>query len=170
VSKKICCFLFCLAAFITGCATSGRLVPAETAIQNYSINASREKVFDAALVVAQLLNLNVAVLEKQSGLIRFEGASLSATQLDKYCEYPYVHPKTGNPWDTFVNWNKRSLSVAGSPVRGKLSLTLLITEKGSASNINLRSNWTVYNRVETTPCNSNGKFEREFINDLKRHL
>ena len=168
--RKIGCFLSCLVVFITGCATTGRLVTAETAIQDYSINAPIQNVFEAALVVAQFRNLDVSVLEKQSGLIRFEAASLSPTQLDKYCEYPYVHPNTGRAWDTFVNWNKRSLNAGGGPVRGKVSLTLLITGKGSASNINLRSNWTSYNSIETTLCNSNGEFEREFINDLKRHL
>ena len=90
--KRTAYFLSCLVVFITGCATTGRLVPAQTAIQDYSINAPIQKVFEAALVVAQSRNLDVAVLEKQSGLIRFEAAFLSPTQLDNYCKYPYVHP------------------------------------------------------------------------------
>lgn len=155
---------------ITGCATIGLLVPVDTAIKNHNINASRQQTFDAALVVAQMQNLNVAVLEKQSGLIRFETASLSAAQLDRYCEYPYVHPSTGKPWDTFQNWNNRSLKAGAGPVRGKVSITILITEKEGGSSMNMRSNWNAYNATETTPCNSKGIFEKEFMTQLKSQL
>lgn len=169
--KKIGCFLSCLVVFITGCSTTaphGRPVPIEIAVQDYFINIPRQNVFDAALFVAQVYNLDVALLEKQSGLIRFEKGFLDAFQLDKYCVYPYVNPKTGNAWDTFVNWNKRSLEAGGGSVYGKFSLTILIVEEDSASNVILRSRFIAHNNTVTVPCNSNGEFERKFVNDIKK--
>lgn len=159
-----------LIVLIAGCAARGQLITVDTAIRNYDTNASRQQTFDAALVVSQILNLNVAVLEKQSGLIRFETASLSPLQLDQYCEYPYRYPSTGKPWDTFRNWNKRSLKTGAGPVRGKVSITILITEQESSSIMNMRSNWHSYNATETTPCNSTDIFEREFVSRLESQL
>jgi len=170
--RKIHCLLPVFAVVVSACSgcVTGQLIAAKTSVSSYTINAPRGRVFDVALVVSQSRNLNVAVLEKQSGLIRFEAASLSALDLDKYCNYPYINPNTGGPWDTFTNWNQRSLNAGTGPVNGKMSITLLITDRGSKSDVNLRSNWVSYNRTETTPCRSSERFEREFVNDIKRTL
>jgi len=154
--------------FLTGCATS-RPVLVETTIENFDVKLSRSQAFDASLVVAQTLNLSVAVLEKQSGLIRFEAATLSAAQLDQYCEYPFVN-SSNEPWDTFQEWNSRSLKRGGGNVRGKVTINILITEKEGASNISMRSNWVAYNAAETEPCNSNKIFEKDFISKLKSQM
>ena len=155
---------------LAGCA-SGVLTPAETAIKNFEISDSKENVFDAALVVAQTLNLDVSVLEKDSGLIRFETAALNPAQLQNYCIYPAVNPSTGQPWDTFQNWNTRSLSGGTGQVRGRVSISILITSMSeSTSNINMRSNWAAFSNAEDLPCNSTGVFEDEYIAELRDHL
>lgn len=158
-----------LAILVSGCATS-RWIGGNTTIRDYTLNAPRQKIFDVALTVAQTKNLDVAVLEKQSGLIRFEIATLSPAQLDEYCVYPYENSKTNQSWDTFTNWNNRSLGVGGGSVSGKLSLTLLVSDNGSTSSVNLRSNWIASNRAETAQCSSNGKFEENFIDEIKKRL
>lgn len=162
--KKISFLFFVL--LITGCAT-GKIIPAETAIQNFEVNVSRQQAFDASLAVAQMLNLSVAVLEKQSGLIRFETATLSADQLDQYCDYMAVDPSTNKPWDTFKNWNTRSVENGGGNVKGTVTINILITEKASRSSISMRSNWVASNAREVYPCNSKKIFENDFISKLK---
>ena len=169
IYKQIRSFMPCIAIIVIGCA-AGQIVPASTANRDYVINFPRQKIIDAAIVVAQMQNLNVAVLEKQYGLIGFEAASLSTTQLDKYCEYPAINPKTGQAWDTFANWNLRSVKDGSGSLFGSVSITLLISDGGSKSNVNLKSNWTAYNNTESSPCNSNGRFETEFIDALKNRL
>ena len=76
---------------LTACVAPVAVTPVtgEVSFADFSFSQSRDQVFDLALAVAQRLNLNVAVLEKSSGLLRFESAVLSADQLDKYCVYPY---------------------------------------------------------------------------------
>ena len=159
-----------LIALIQGCVT-GQLITADTMVQNFEIAENKDTVFDAALTVAQLQNLDVSVLEKDSGLIRFEAASLSAGQLDQYCEYPAINPTTGQPWDTFQNWNIRSTQGNMGQVRGRVSITLLISEEGiEESNVNMRSNWTAFNSTESNLCNSTGVLEREYIAGIRAHL
>lgn len=157
-------------AAISGCATA-TFKQAETTVTNHQINYNKSNVFDAALVVAQVLNLDVSVLEKSSGLIRFETARLSPGQLDLYCVYPFINPQTKEPWDTFQNWNARSVSSGGGQVRGQVSISVLISSVSEqVSNVNLRSNWAVSNNVENHPCNSKGVFEGRYISELKKQL
>ena len=47
------------------------------------------------------------MLEKESGFLRFEYANVTAGQLDRYCQYPYVSTKTGVPEATFTEWSER---------------------------------------------------------------
>jgi hypothetical protein len=162
---SLCAFIPLLASCVTG-----QIVPASTAIENYPIPADKESIFDASLIVAQLQNLDVSVLEKESGLIRFEAASLSPTQLDQYCTYIAINPSTGQPWDTFQNWNTRSLNNGGSQVRGRVSISILISEEEDTSNMNMRSNWSAFTTMENFDCNSTGTFEREYIEAVKNQL
>ena len=164
--------LFVSIFFVAGCVTPGqgsRLLPVRTAISDVQIEARRQEVFDAALIVSQYLSLNVAVLEKDSGLIRFETAALTASQLDQYCEYPFVN-RTGQPWDTFIAWYSRSSQAGTGQVRGKVSLTILISEIPKGANLNLRAHWSAYNGNEEFDCNSTGIFEEEFVSELKIKL
>ena len=55
---------------LCGCHRA-RIIPATTSFADFDVAYPRERVFDAALSVANRLNLNVAVLEKSSGLLRF---------------------------------------------------------------------------------------------------
>jgi len=129
------------------------------------------QVFDAALSVAQELNLNVAVLEKESGFLRFEMATLTPWQLDKYCQYPFVDARTQATWDTFQNWNQRSLAAGDGPVRGTVSLTLLMSDDGAArTKATLRGNWTAQNNTGVDQCNSLGVLEGEFETSLRSRL
>ncbi len=162
-------FFLAITVFFAGCVSSGVRVPAKTAISDIPISASRVEVFDAALVVAQQLSLNVGVLEKDSGLIRFDAALLTPFQLDQYCEYPYVN-SAGQPWDTFANFEGRSLKAGKGPVNGQVSLTVLITDDPVGSNMNMRSIWSAKNAAETAACNSTGVFERDFVREMKSYL
>ena len=67
------------------------LVPGQQfTMENFTVPAPRERVFDAALAVSQRLNLQVAVIEKASGFIRFENAVLTPQQLDDFCDECFV--------------------------------------------------------------------------------
>ena len=167
ISRKIIICLFIFSLF--GCASYGIRVPTKTAITDIKMSASRDEVFDAALVVAQQLSLNVGVLEKDSGLIRFDAALLTPFQLDKYCEYPYVN-KSGEPFDTFANRDVNSQKKGFGSVTGQLSLTILITDDPAGSNMNMQSNWSAGNSAEIAACNSTGVFEREFVGSMRAYL
>jgi hypothetical protein len=167
VSRLIVIWLALLT--LVGCVSYGTRVPTNTEITDTRLSASRGEVFDAALVVAQQLNLNVGVLEKDSGLIRFDAPLLAPYQLDKYCEYPYVN-RSGKPFDTFSNFDTRSQKNGTGPVSGKVTLTVLITDDPAGSNMNMRSSWSASNAKETAACNSTGVFEREFNQSMKAYL
>jgi hypothetical protein len=152
-----------------GCTSYGTLVRTKTAITDIGLSATRDEAFDGALVVAQQLSLNVGVLEKDSGLIRFDAALLTPFQMDKYCEYPYVK-KSGEPFDTFTNLQIRLQKKGGGSVVGKLSLNVLITDDPAGSNMNMRSAWSVSTAMENLACNSTGAFERDFISSMKAYL
>ncbi len=154
---------------IAGCVSYGVRVPTRTAISDTQISASRDEVFDAALVVSQRLSLNVGVLEKDSGLIRFEAALLSPFQMDQYCEYPYVN-RAGQPFNTFAGFNAQSIKAGTGLVNGQVILTVLITDEPVGSNINMRSVWSAKYSLETAKCNSTGVFERDFIREMKSYL
>lgn len=147
-----------------------RYAPVDTMAVDRELSRGRAEVFDAALAVAQAANLNVAVLEKDSGLIRFESASLSPQQLDRYCHYPVVYVESGKPFDTFENWNYRSVVAGVGHVFGSVTLSFLISETADGSNINLRSNWAARNNTESLPCQSKGILERELLDQLAARL
>jgi len=150
-------FVLCL-----GCARP-LLRPSRTSFYEFTVPNSRAEVFDAALMVAQDLNLNVMVLEKESGLIRFGSAVLTADQLDIYCQYPYVHPRSGESVQTYARWNQR----AAFSVRGNVSLTVLVSETpGSATGVSVRGNWTATGGIEAYTVNSKGVFEEQFKQSL----
>jgi len=165
--KKLLTVLLCLG--LVGCAT-GKYVTVEPSNKSYDFNGNKQKVFDAALLAAQELNLDVKVIEKDSGLIRFERETLTPAQLDLDCEYPAVD-SNGKPFRTFQQWNNLSMGVPNAgPVRGKFSITVLVTEHGDTSNVNMRTNISAFNHIEDAPCNSKGVIEDEFISKLQSHL
>ena len=58
--------------------THGVPTPIHPYTKSFSVDGDREAVFGAALRASHGLNLNVAVLEKESGLIRFDSVTLTA--------------------------------------------------------------------------------------------
>jgi len=68
---KFVTILIVLISVFAGCAVSQR-VATRPSIVEFEVPQSRAQVSDASLLVAQILNLDVAVLEKDSGFIRFE--------------------------------------------------------------------------------------------------
>ena len=167
--KKLLTVLLCLG--LAGCAT-GKYVTVEPSNKSYDFNVNKQKVFDAALLGAQELNLDVKVIEKDSGLIRFDKETLSPEQLDQYCAYPVVD-SNGQPfgYKTFQNWNNNAIYFANAgPVAGKLSITILVTEHGTSSSVNVRTNMSAFNHMEEHPCKSKGVIEDEFISKLQSHL
>ena len=101
------------------------------------------------------------MLEKSSGIVRFENAALSPALLDTYCLYPFVIQGTTAPFDTFSNWNVRSLQGGAGPVTGRVSLTILITPSGNATLVNIRGNWVGGNPAEQHVLNSTLALEKE---------
>ena len=154
-------------------ATATVPLPAKESSQyEFGVEAPRELVFDHLLRVGQDLNLNVQVLEKSSGLVRFENATLSSEQLDRYCLYPFVHATNSQqPYDTFWNWNARSLQGGGGPVTGRVSLTVLLTQDSAKSTaVNIRGNWGGGNTHEQYLLNSKAVLEKEVEQKLKARL
>ena len=140
---------------VAGCAISRPVTPSGPSHYRFQVAAPASATFDRILRAGLGLNLNVQVLEKSSGLIRFEQAALSAAQLDQYCQYPYVNAQSGAPWDTFTGWNVRSLQGGSGPVSGSVSLTVLVSEvTPDSSDIEVRGNWRGGNASEMLPLNS----------------
>lgn len=156
-------------AAIPACAV-GVPRPVEVRPVEISLPAQKARVFDAALAAGQELNLNVAVLERSSGLIRFERASMDASQLQEYCEYPLVNSRTGWPWDTFTKWNVRSVQGRSGSVTGSVSLTLLMTESGGATNLNIRANFIAGNLTERHECTSQGVIEDKIVSKIQYYV
>jgi hypothetical protein len=108
------------------------------------------------------MNLTVKVIEKSSGLLSFESAALTAEQLDQYCKYPFVKGKSDEPFDTFTNWNKRSMKANQGIVSGVVTLSLVLTAQApTASTVDVRSNWVAGTLVERYPLQSRGVLEQE---------
>ena len=136
--------------------------PGETSSYQAHVEAPRSGVFDAALGVAQALNLDVVVLEKSSGLIRFENASLSPAQLQRYCAYPVVYVDNEEPVKTFADWSRDLQGRGLTPLRGHVNLTFLLRESDADStSLNIRGNWYATGGGERLDLTSNQAFEAE---------
>ncbi|MGE3538475.1 MAG: hypothetical protein AB7N91_13715 [Candidatus Tectimicrobiota bacterium] len=170
-SSSLCLLLSLSLLVLAGCQARVQQLPALATRSESRYAATRDRVFEAALFVAQDLNLNVAVLEKPSGFLRFEMVVLTPAQLDKYCQYPWVTEGSKAPLGTFQTWHQRASSAgAGGPV-GTVSLTLLFTAESPDLTIaHLRSQWTARTPRDTIECNSLGVFEKEFETALRRRL
>jgi hypothetical protein len=157
---------------LTACVAPVAVTPVtgEVSFADFSFSQSRDQVFDLALAVAQRLNLNVAVLEKSSGLLRFESAVLSADQLDNYCVYPYNRANTSQPVDTFAGWNRRSLANGRGPATGTVSLTVLLGETPHGTTVNLRAAFTAGNATEKYAVNSKQVLESAFRDALQKQI
>jgi hypothetical protein len=155
---------------VSACAT-GRYIAPKSGDYQFTLDRPRDMVFDALLGVAQTLNLSVDVLEKQSGYIQFKNASLSPVQLDRYCTYPYVNPGTGQAWDTFINWNQRSLAAGAGALRGSVSLSILLSEPSPGTTVaKMHSTWISSNNIERTECSFLLVFEKNLESTLRVQL
>jgi len=129
--------LVVLTALIAGCSdiytpSSAVLRPAHPSHLTFDVAAPRDRVFDAALVVAQNMNLNVAVIEKASGLLRLERARIAPADLDAWCDFFEVVDTTGEPVSTF----------ASSDIAGTVSMTILLTQASATlTGVDMRLNW-----------------------------
>lgn len=152
-------------AVSTSCISLPVPVPVDASHSLVEMNfpVPRNMVFDSALLSAQELNLNVAVLERESGLLRFDAAMLSATQLDRYCQFVFVKKGTNEPFSTFRKYFLNAW--------GELRLTLLLsTDTPTTSKGTLRGNFTARAGNSAYGCNSLGVLEKEFEVALQRHL
>jgi hypothetical protein len=140
--------------------------------ETMTVGCPRNEVFDHALAFAQARNLEVKVLEKSSGLIRFERSSLGANDLDEYCIFPIVDARTGQPVSTFQDWDREYEGIAV----GAVNLNFLLSEEGPARTlVNVRGNWSVVMRDGeigySGPISSNGTLEdqiREYFDGQQR--
>jgi hypothetical protein len=157
------------------------LLPSSLKFTEHSFKEDRRRVFDAVLAVAQECNLSVKVLEKNSGLIRFESSNLSPGQLDIYAYYPYVYENTKDEYWNFQEWAKDPRTADGErthqacvdfacSVTGILTLNVLVKETQNGSSVNLRSSIAVVKVDEKYSCRSKGVLEKAFFEDLKEKL
>lgn len=128
ISVAIAVFVLLLPAF--GCT---RIVAkrGETSLEDFVVTCPRNVVFDQALSFAQQHNLEVKVLEKSSGLIRFERSALTAPNLDRYCVFPLINERTNQPIGTFEGWGEE---YEGTSV-GTVNLNLLLSENGASGSV-----------------------------------
>lgn len=156
---------------LLGCSPKYVANPIDPDVEEYLIKASKKDIFDVALAVSQEKRLDVAVIEKESGLIRFESTYFSARLMDSYCEYPLNYEENGQPASTFQDWDTESLEEEQGTVKGLVSLTFLIREVGEdVATIRVKSNWSVGNSREQMHCNTTGVFEQDLIDRIKLEL
>lgn len=162
-----------LMLIVSGCAVSAPSVPRTAFVyaSDFHVSAKPSHILDHALLTANKLNLEFKVIEQGGGLIRFENEALNWSELDRYCIYPYVSASTGHSWDTFTNWNLRSLRAGSGQVMGAITITLQVTEdsRTGGSNINVKSAATSGNNRENQPCSSTGVLEEKIIDDIRLH-
>jgi len=163
-----------LAIAFQGCV-SVHAVSVESKISDFRVPRARDEVFDAAVAVGQRMNLDVPVLEKESGFLRFEYANVSAVQLDAYCQYPYANDKDGRAFETFKDWADRAA------LSGIVQLVLVMSVDGpSSTNVTVRARCKVvasgdsrpkgYTNVFANECNSLGTLEKEFVDGIESRL
>lgn len=112
----------------------------DISFKEFIVPCPRPQVFDDALKFAQASNLAVAVLEKSSGLIKFERATLDPIDLDAFCEFPLRDAKTGGAYSTFWEWNQWW---GESIPEAKVFLNVLMSEQGAKqTSVNVRGNWS----------------------------
>ena len=155
--------LFLSIWLISSCAN--KYDPVQPFIVNKQYNKQQSTVFNAALSVATLMNLNVAVIEKSSGLIRFSNDSYDASLLDHNCTTTIVDGN-GRPKYTFEKWNYELMEKGFPPLIGTAQVTLLVSTESGRSNINLRTNF----KANGIAVNSTGKLEKTFIKYLEEKL
>lgn len=161
--------------FSLSCATmvpQGQPIEGTPTDYEFNVEAPRPEVFQAFLSVAQQLNLNVDVLDRESGFIQFKNSALSPSQLDDFCVYPVVKPGSEQAWDTFTGWNQRSLRAGGGSVSGTVSLNVLLTEPEESPGVqaNLHSTWVASNGRETHQLNSKGVLEQRIKQAVRARL
>jgi hypothetical protein len=124
---------------VAGCSAPV-VKPGGISFREFIVPCPRAQVFDDALGFAHASNLTVAVLEKSSGLIKFERATLDPIDLDAFCEFPLRDAETGAPFSTFWEWNQwwgEGITDA------KVFLNVLMSEKGpKQTGVNVRGNWS----------------------------
>ena len=155
-----------------GCVATmpSRQIPAVSNDYEFDVESPRAAVFEALLSVAQSLNVSVDVLEKDSGFIQFRNSSLSPSQLDQFCVYPFVRAGTNDPFDTFLGWNGRSTAAGSGSVGGTVSISIVLTETSGGTHARLHSTWVASNRTETNQVSSRGVLERDFERSLRSKL
>lgn len=161
-----------LAAMASACAVRGIPLPSTGAEHHqFVVGARREVAFEALLHAAHHLNLNVKVLEKSSGLVGFENATLTAVQLDAYCNYPFMHPRTRQPLKTFSEWSRDALARNQGQVTGVVALNVVMTEASPAStHVDLRTNWIGATLAERYTLVSKGVLERQIESAILERL
>lgn len=168
MSKRIAVPLAALGLLLYGAGCTRMLPkPGTPSLHDFTVACPRSQVFDLALAFAQQRNLEVKVLEKSSGLIRFETTTLTAPDLDRYCVFPLVSSRDNLPTHTYEAWAREYVGV----VAGTLSLNMLLSETGpNSTKVSVRGNWSVVMTGDGSryagPVSSNGFLEDE----IQRYL
>ena len=158
-------------AVLLACASPQKLVDVETSILEHEIGLPEERSFDAITAVLLAEGLDVAVIDKDAGLLRAEPMALSAADLDRYCEVPLVYEESGNPVSTFAAYDKQLREDDKDGLVGSASMTFLVSAiNWEESRIKLSSKNTVKGPRREVPCQSTGVLESAFFDKIDRQL
>ncbi len=154
---------------VTACAKTW-IEPVEPSNSRYRFSADFNDLFSAAISAGQQMNLTIDVIEKDSGVLKFNNAALNVQQLDRYCRYPVITSRTNAPWGNFERWNARSLKQGEGNVRGRIAISLHMRQIEKQVTLDMLVTIEGYNQKSAHTCNSLNNFETEFINRIRDSL
>lgn len=163
-----------LLAGSAGCTPTVRqVVPGEVSVTSFDAESPRDQVFDAILAVAQRQNLDVKVIEKASGSMQFEYATLGPGQLDRYCVCPMRLVRGGEVVPPTIKF----ADIPEYQLTGRMSISILLRESSaSRTAVNIRTRCVVDFRglhnipLQTFVAESTHAYRDELQAELKQEL
>jgi hypothetical protein len=121
----------------------------------FTVPAPPDVAIKLILDGAQDLGLIPASVDRDLQLVKFEPRTLTAEELDKYCDYPVIWKFNRQPVDTFTKWNQRSGRKGAGAVRGTLVLFVRYAgEEGGGTRLTATATFTGGNSNESHTLNS----------------
>jgi Short C-terminal domain len=138
-------------------------VPSKPTTWQFSIPLERGAAATAVQEGGQAFGLVPSAVDRESWLVKFEPAALSAEKLDVYCTYPLIWKFNKQPFDTFAGWNQRSSKAGGGSVTGSVVVIVRLSEEGAGSAASVTATFSGGNSQERHDLNAKGKkFQSEF--------
>lgn len=106
-------------------STPPTLVESKPFTQTTELAMPSATVFDALVEVVNASDLRVSTVSKESGVLVVAPKTMSAADMDRYCEFPAVG-KDGKPAETFVAYDKQRTNDGKPGVSGTAALSFLV--------------------------------------------